>query len=527
MRIYHGKIISLDADNNIYHYLVEEQGRIIYLGDSLPPEYEKNGSVTELGNRVLLPSFGDGHLHFSNWILFSVLYFDVREASDIPEIQEIIQKFLEQNDKFKVIIAFGASRHSVKEKRLITRAELDQVCPEIPLILFCYDGHSAVFNTSLLEKFPEKVLELHGFDEEKGHLFHEAYYEGTDFATSLLPPLVLVQSIMKGYDLLANYGVGMIHTTEGIGFPNDLDITLVSLIAKARSKKNKFQTRLFFQTMEVEKVLKRKYPRIGGCFATALDGCFGACDAALHEPYSNDPDNKGILFQTEEEVFEFTKKANRAGLQIEMHVIGDAAVSRAVKALEAALLDYPREDHRHTLIHACLIRPDDLKKIAELGIGITLQPGFLISPLEPLEYLKEILGSRVKTSSPLKSILEAGIHLSGGSDAPVTHPDPIEGIFGACNHPYDPDQSVSIVDALKMYTYEIAWTAFDENERGSLEEGKIADMVILNQDPLLLDPKDLLSLKVEKLFLHGEEYQSGMGLMGMLWNSFTGRTESI
>jgi len=156
-------------------------------------------------------------------------------------------------------------------------------------------------------------------------------------------------------------------------------------------------------------------------------------------------------------------------------------------------MDYPREDHRHTIIHACMILPDDLKKIAELGIGITLQPGFLISPLEPMEYLNEILGSRVKGSSPLQSILNAGIHLSGGSDAPVTHPNPIEGIYGACNHPYDPDQSVSIIDALKMYTYEVAWTTFDEKERGSLEKGKIADMVILNQDPLKLDPEDLRS----------------------------------
>ncbi|MEA2008667.1 MAG: amidohydrolase family protein, partial [Chloroflexota bacterium] len=124
-------------------------------------------------------------------------------------------------------------------------------------------------------------------------------------------------------------------------------------------------------------------------------------------------------------------------------------------------------------------------------------------------------------------ILDAGIHLSGGSDAPVTHPDPIEGIYGACNHPYDPNQSISIVDALKMYTYEIARTTFDEKERGSLEKGKIADMVILNRDPLSLDPKDLLSLEVEKLFLRGEEYKPGMGLGEMLWNSFLGRKEKI
>jgi len=496
MRIYHGNIISLDAENNLYRYLVEDRGRIVYLGNSLPAEYKKEDLTVELEDRALLPSFGDGHMHFSNWALIAVSYFDVREARDIGEIQGIIQDFMARNRKLKAVIAFGVSKHSVKEKRLILREELDAVCPDIPLIMICYDGHSAVFNSKMLDKFPDKVKNLRGFQEGRGHLFNEAYLAGTDYAASLVPPMDLIRSIIKSFDLLAEKGIGLIHATEGIGFPRDLDIALVSLIARARARKCRFQTRLFFQTMEVEKALKRKLPRIGGCFATALDGCFGACDAALHEPYSNDPDNTGILFQTEEEVFEFAKSANRAGLQIEMHAIGDAAVSRAVRAIEAALLDYPREDHRHTIIHACLILSEDLKKIAELGIGITLQPGFFISPLEPVEYLEEILGPRVKDGGPLQSILDAGIHLSGGSDAPVTHPDPIEGIYGACNHPYDPAQSVSITDALKMYTYEVAWTTFDEKERGSLEKGKIADMVILNRDPLKLDPKDLRLLKV-------------------------------
>ncbi len=527
MRIFHGKILSLDKDNKIHHYLVEDRGRIVYLGDSLPREYAKSDSVVELGNRALLPSFGDGHMHFSNWALIAVSYFDVREAKDIGEIQEIIQKQMIRRGKTKIIFAFGVSMHRVKEKRLIVREELDEACPDKPLITICYDGHSAVFNTKMLEKFPDRIKSLRGFKRDKGHLFKEAYYAGTDYAASLVPPIDLIKSIVKSYDLLAKNGVGLIHATEGIGFPGDLDIKLVSFIAKARARKNRFQTRLFSQTMDVKKVLKRKLPRIGGCFATALDGCFGACDAALNEPYTNDQDNRGTFFQKEEEVFEFVRKANRAGLQIEMHAIGDAAVSRAVKAIEAALLDSPRENHRHTIIHASLIHPDDLKKMAELGIGITLQPGFLISPLEPVEYLNEILGSRVKESSPLRSILNAGIHLSGGSDAPVNYPDPIEGIYGACNHPFDPDQSISIIDALKMYTYEAAWTCFDEKERGSLEKGKIADMVILNQDPLKLEPKALRSLKVENLFLSGKEYKTGMGLMGMIWSGLTGRNEKI
>jgi len=527
MRIYHGKIICLDKENNVHDYLVEDQGRIAYVGNLLPAEYAACDSTMELGDRVLLPSFGDGHIHFSSWALIAVSYFDVRNAKNISELQEIIKKYIAENSKKKAIIAFGVSKHCVTEKRLVTRAELDAVCSDMPLIIICYDGHSAVCNSKMMDKLPDRVRSQRGFVEEKGHLFNEAYLAGTDYASSLVPPLDLINSIIKSFDLLAEKGIGMIHAVEGIGFPMDMDVRLASLIAKAITRKTKFQTRLFFQTMDVEKVLKRKLPRIGGCFATALDGCFGACDAALHEPYSNNPENKGILFQKEEEVIEFAKKANRNGLQIEMHAIGDAAVSRAVRAIAAALADYPREDHRHTIIHACLITPDDMKKIADLNIGITLQPSFLISPLEPVEYLEEILGPRIKTGSPLKTLIDMGIRVSGGSDAPVTYPDPIEGIYGACNHPYDPKESVSILEALKMYTYEVARTSFDEAERGSLETGKIADMVILNQNPLELDPKDLRQLNVEQLFLQGQEYQSGMGLMGMLWNGMMGRKEAI
>ncbi|MHA1901827.1 MAG: amidohydrolase family protein, partial [Promethearchaeota archaeon] len=137
--------------------------------------------------------------------------------------------------------------------------------------------------------------------------------------------------------------------------------------------------------------------------------------------------------------------------------------------------------------------------------------------LEPKEYLEEILGAqRVKASSPLRKIIDMGIHLSGGSDGPVTPPNPIDGIYGACNHPYDPSQSVTIQEALKMVTYEIAYTTFDEKERGSLEPGKIADLVILNKNPLSMDPKDLLQLKVEQLYLSGKKYKPGMSILKML-----------
>ncbi len=330
-----------------------------------------------------------------------------------------------------------------------------------------------------------------------------------------------MKSVINGYDLLAAKGNGMIHPVEGIGFPRDLDVGMVSFIAKAQARKNRYNTHLFFQTMSVDKVLRRRLPRIGGCFATALDGCFGRCDAALNEPYSHDSGNRGILFYPDEEVIEFAKRANRAGLQIEFHTIGDAAIDQALTALEAALQEHPREDHRHTIIHACLISPENLERCAGLGIGITLQPGIPVSPLEPPEYLEQILGERVWKSSPYRAMVDLGIHVSGGSDAPVIPPDPIAGIYGACNNPYDPAQSLTIPEALRMFTYEVAWMSFDEQERGSLERGKIADMVVVNRNPLEMKPEELRDLNVEQLYLCGRPYKPGMGLLDMAWSSLT------
>ncbi len=517
MQIFHGTIITCDKDNNVFSYLIEDNGKILHVGNDLPEIYA-NSKQIELGEKALIPSFGDGHIHFSNWALLAASFFDIRSARNFSETGKMIKAFISSNKKSKLVLCFGASKHSVEEKRLITRQELDEFCSDKPLIIVCYDGHSCIVNSHLLNKLPEDIHKMRGFNKDTGQLFNEAYYSATDFGTSMVPPLTLIKSIIKGYDLLAQNGIGMIHPVEGIGFPMDMDVTLVSLLARAQTKKNRFQTRLFFQTMDVKKVLKRKLPRIGGCFATALDGCFGACDAALVDSYSNDPDNKGILFYKDTEVIKFAKEANRAGLQIEMHAIGDAATHQAVMAIEEALKDFPRKNHRHTIIHACLMSPENLGKCAKLEIGISLQPGFLISPLEPAEYLEEILGSRIKTGSPLRNMIDSGIHLSTGSDAPVTHPDPIEAIYGACNHPYDTNQSVSIQQALKMATYEVAWTSFDEHQRGSLEQNKIADMVVLNQNPLKMNLKDLLKLKTDRLYLSGKTYKPKMSIFNAMIN---------
>ncbi len=500
MRIYHGNIVTCNWKGAVYNYLVEDEGEIVFVGDQLPGIYSDHLLRVELGSRALLPAFGDGHIHFSNWAVFNAT-FDVRSATDFYDIGQIIQDYASRDGKARVLFGYGHSSHSVIEKRLITRAELDRFVKDRPVFLVCYDGHSAVVNSKALGILPRSIRNLKGFNLESGQLFDRAFLEAVDFISGKVKLPTLASYLLQGMDTLAGYGVGLAHTVEGIGYPRDLDVDLVRFLSKSAQ----MQFRTYFQTMDTDKVFKRNLPRIGGCFACALDGSFGTRDAALGEPYTDDQDNAGVLFYRDEEVNEFVREANRAELQIQLHCVGDAAVVQAVNALEAALKDYPRKDHRHTLIHACLIPEKSLEKIAELNIGVNIQPGFLISPLEPPGYYEKILGERAWKIWPIKKMLDMGINVSGGSDAPVGTPNPLEGMSGACNH-YVTDSAVGLGDALCMYTYNIAHTSFDENERGSLEEGKLADMVLLSGNPFETDTRNLHQLKVEKLYFSGEEY---------------------
>lgn len=189
-----------------------------------------------------------------------------------------------------------------------------------------------------------------------------------------------------------------------------------------------------------------------------------------------------------------------------MHAIGDQAFQQATHALKAALDDYPRDNHRHTIIHACLPTKEGLAICQQYHILLAVQSAFIDWPQEPDCYLEDILGIRSRLLNPLKDYVDHHLILSAGSDAPCTEPNPIQWIHKACNHT-NQDQSLSVQEALRMCTYHGYYTSFDEKERGSLEVGKIADMVILSQNPYSIDKAKLNTIQVEQLLLQGKPYQ--------------------
>ena len=503
MKCYEGAILSINKDNDVFRFLVEDQGRIVYVGDALPDTYAEAERVS-LGKGALIPSFVDSHQHFASFSTFQA-GLNVMEATSNVEIMEEVHQFA-ASSKSKTLICFGASPYSVKEGRLISREELDIACPDKEIMVVKYDGHACIVNSKLLEKMKKKVKNLRGYHPDSGEMNQEAFFKFSDYISSSLSLVELFSNMMDAVDFMAQHGIGMVHTVSGVGFTMNLDITLEKLFAK--SLQNGFQLRVFPQPMDIHVAIRRKLPRIGGCFESALDGCFGSHDAAMREPYIDQEGGNGVLYYSDQKVIEFCKAANRAGLQIEMHAIGDRAFDQATRALKAALDDYPRKNHRHGIIHDCLPTKEGIRICKEYGILMPVQSAFINWKQEPDEYLESIMGKeRCNQLNPIKTFCDSGIVVSFGSDAPCTSPDPIVWIDKAVNNPNE-QEAVSIQDALRMCTYNGCYTTFDEQERGSLEEGKIADMVILSDNPYEMPKRDLSKLKVEKLILAGKDYQS-------------------
>ncbi len=503
MKCFKGNIITVNENNDVFQYLVEDKGRILYVGNDLPYKY-RTGQMIALGKKALIPSFTDTHQHFASFSTFHA-GLNVMDAESNAEIMEMIKNFAAEC-KADTLIAFGASPYSVEDRRLISREEIDSVCPDKEVMVVKYDGHACIVNSKLLNKMNDKVKDLRGYHPDTGEMNQEAFFKFSDYISNSLSIPELFKNMQAAVDFEASKGIGMLHTVSGVGFPADMDITMEKLFAK--SLKNGFQIRVFPQSLKIKTATSRKLPRIGGCFQCALDGCFGSHDASLNEPYCDEEGGDGVLYYDDEKVIDFCKKANRAGLQIEMHAIGDKAFDQATRALKAALDDFPRENHRHGIIHDCLPTPEGIAICKEYNILMQVQSAFIGWKQEPDEYLESILGhERWSKLNPIKTFKDNGIIVSFGSDAPCTYPDPIVWMDKAVNNAIE-SEAVTIQDALRMCTYNGCYTTFDEEERGSLEAGKIADMVVLSANPYAVPKEEIKNLKVEKLYLSGEAYKS-------------------
>jgi predicted amidohydrolase YtcJ len=498
MQVFHGTIITCDDNNTVANYLVEREGRIAYIGNVLPTQYEVVPPI-ELGNHVALPAFVDTHTHYSG---FSVLHrmFPINSKDSNAEILKQLKSYA-QSSRENIIVGFGATEYSVIEGHLILREQIDDVCPDKPAFIIKHDAHSGVANSLFIEAIKSRVDNLRGFNPVSGELRQEAFLVACEFLTHGLSTKKVIDSMVETTDFLASKGVGLICSASGLGFIRDYDFDMERSVAKGLD--NGMQVRVAYQCSDVDKIAKKDMTRV--VFAN-LDGTLANVDAFLMDDYAS-VNNKGVSYYDDVEVQSFCMKANRSGYQIALHAVGDAAFEQAVNAIAMALEDYPRYDHRHIILHGSIPTERALKICQKYNIMISVQPSLLEHVNGAGEYAEKILGpDRANRINPIKTISDMGIKVCFNSDAPASDPDPISWIHDACNN-RNSEESVSVYEALRMATYNGAFSLFDEKERGSLEMGKSCDLVIIDANPYEVPVEELKDINVAELYLKGKPYQ--------------------
>ncbi|MDP2727234.1 MAG: amidohydrolase family protein, partial [Dehalococcoidia bacterium] len=212
---------------------------------------------------------------------------------------------------------------------------------------------------------------------------------------------------------------------------------------------------------------------------------------------------KGVLFFSDQELHTFNWEAHSAGLQVRMHAIGDRAVEQLLTAYQKALDEKPRPNHRHRIEHFLLAQPRQIERAARLGLCVSMQPAFLHRwQGRPNLYVERLGEKRARGVNPLRQVAEAGITLAGGSDSFVTQMNPLLGVHAAVNdHP--PESRLTVQQALEAFTINGAKLAFEEAEKGSIREGKAADLVVLSENPLHCPPASIKDIPVEMTIVEG------------------------
>jgi len=488
------KILKVGANNEITEFIGE------------------NTKVIRLKGKTVLPGFIDTHIHVADFGRF-LLWMDLSEARSTEEMRRQLGERLQETPKGKWVVGRGWNENRFAEKRLPTRFDLDAVAPNNPVLFYHQNGQVAVANS--------KALELSGIDKQMaappggaidrnagtGEATGILRETATDLVWKLVPEPTdeeIADAASLGVERIVEAGLTSVHWIA----TSKVDLTVLQKLLASGGLPLRIYMIVPVNLLDhlTSQQGRSSYEvgtvRIGGVEVYA-DGFLSSKTAALLEPYSDDQTQAPMLC-TREDIAALTVKALEGEFQPVIHAMGDKAIDAALAAIKQAAAHATAKGIRTRIDEAAVMSQTLVKRVKQQAVVVSVQPCVMASEFSVYSAMARLGPERARWLYPLKTLFREGVRVCGGSDCPMEPLNPLLGIQAAVSRQFFHEEELTVDEALRMYTVNAAYASCEEKLKGSIEEGKLADLTVLSKDPHEVPRDEISGIAVEMTLTAGK-----------------------
>lgn len=528
----HGRVWTCDPQQPMAEAVAVAGSRIVAVGRDaeIATFAGSETKVIDLAGRLVLPGFNDAHVHFyiGGDTLTSV---DLRDVKNPSEFRETLDRFVATRPVGEWILNGSWDQERWETPQLPTAAMIDDVTPDHPVWVNRSDGHMMLANSVAMRL---AGVDRHTADVPGGEITRDAGGNPTgifkDAAKSLIDHAIPVPSkahirsaILAAQQHALSYGVTSVQDMGVLGSHGAETMVEVLRVYQELDRAGELKIRISAHLPLPE------WRRLGnagimsnfnsgrlqiGAVKSFSDGSLGSTTAWFFDPYSDAPHTCGLPSEElieAEDMYRNLRDADRAGLQLTIHAIGDRANSVILDMCERLVRENGVRDRRTRIEHAQHLRPQDIARFKELNVIASVQPYHCID--DGRWAVRRIGQERARTTYAFRSLMDAGATVAFGSDWWVAPINPLLGIYAAVTRRtidgcspdgWVPEQKVSVEDAVRAFTMNAAYASGEESVKGSITPGKLADMVVLSEDIFAIDPVHIADVKVAMTLFDGK-----------------------